>query len=29
VAAGLVWAWLFNSNFGLINMGLSLFGVTD
>jgi len=29
VAVGLVWAWLFNSNFGLINMGLSLFGVTD
>jgi multiple sugar transport system permease protein len=29
VAAGLVWAWLFNSNFGLINMGLSLFGVND
>jgi len=29
VAAGLVWAWLFNSNFGLINMGLSLFGVTE
>jgi multiple sugar transport system permease protein len=27
VAAGLVWAWLFNSNFGLINMGLSLVGV--
>jgi multiple sugar transport system permease protein len=29
IAAGLVWAWLFNSNFGLINMGLSLAGVTD
>jgi multiple sugar transport system permease protein len=29
VAAGLVWAWLFNSNFGLINMALSLFGVSD
>lgn len=29
VAAGLVWAWLFNSNFGLINMGLSLLGVDD
>lgn len=29
VAAGLVWAWLFNSNFGLINMGLSLLGVSD
>ena len=29
VAAGLVWAWLFNSNFGLINMGLSLLGVND
>jgi multiple sugar transport system permease protein len=29
VAAGLVWAWLFNSNFGLINMGLSLLGITD
>jgi multiple sugar transport system permease protein len=29
VAAGLVWAWLFNSNFGLINMGLSLAGATD
>jgi multiple sugar transport system permease protein len=29
VAAGLVWAWIFNSNFGLINMGLSLFGVTE
>jgi multiple sugar transport system permease protein len=29
VAAGLVWAWMFNSNFGLINMGLSLLGVTD
>jgi len=29
IAAALVWAWLFNSNFGLINAGLSLFGVTD
>jgi multiple sugar transport system permease protein len=29
VAAGLVWAWLFNSNFGLINMGLSALGITD
>jgi multiple sugar transport system permease protein len=29
VAAGLVWAWIFNSNFGLINMGLSALGVTD
>jgi multiple sugar transport system permease protein len=29
VAAGLVWAWLFNSNFGLINMGLSAVGITD
>jgi multiple sugar transport system permease protein len=29
VAAALVWAWLFNSNFGLINDALSLFGVTD
>jgi multiple sugar transport system permease protein len=29
VAAALVWAWLFNSNFGLINAALSLFGVTD
>lgn len=29
VAAGLVWAWLFNSNFGLINMGLSLLGATE
>jgi len=29
VAAGLVWAWLFNSNFGLINMGLSLLGASD
>jgi multiple sugar transport system permease protein len=29
VAAALVWAWLFNSNFGLINAGLSLVGVTD
>jgi multiple sugar transport system permease protein len=29
VAAALVWAWLFNSNFGLINAVLSLFGVTD
>lgn len=28
VGAGLVWAWLFNSNFGLINMGLSMLGVT-
>jgi multiple sugar transport system permease protein len=29
VAAGLVWAWLFNSNFGLINMGLSSLGIAD
>lgn len=29
VAAALVWAWLFNSNFGLINAGLSLVGVTE
>jgi multiple sugar transport system permease protein len=29
VAAALVWAWLFNSNFGLINDALSLLGVTD
>ncbi len=29
IAAALVWAWLFNSNFGLINAGLSLVGVTD
>jgi len=29
VAVGLVWAWLFNSNFGLINMGLSLLGATE
>ena len=29
VAAGLVWAWLFNSNFGLINMGLSLLGASE
>jgi multiple sugar transport system permease protein len=29
VAAGLVWAWLFNSNFGLINMGLSAVGISD
>jgi multiple sugar transport system permease protein len=29
IAAALVWAWLFNSNFGLINAGLSLIGVTD
>jgi len=29
IAAALVWAWLFNSNFGLINAGLSLAGVTD
>lgn len=29
VAAALVWAWLFNSNFGLINAALSLVGVTD
>ncbi len=29
VAAALVWSWLFNSNFGLINAGLSLVGVTD
>ena len=29
VGAGLVWAWLFNSNFGLINMALSLFGISD
>ena len=29
VAAALVWAWLFNSNFGLINDALSLLGVAD
>lgn len=29
VAVGLIWAWLFNSNFGLINMALSLLGSTD
>lgn len=29
VAAALVWAWLFNSNFGLINAALSAFGITD
>jgi len=29
IAAALVWAWLFNSNFGLINALLSAFGVTD
>ncbi|HVX80917.1 MAG TPA: sugar ABC transporter permease [Devosiaceae bacterium] len=29
VAVGLIWAWLFNSNFGLINMGLSLLGISD
>lgn len=29
VAAALVWAWLFNSNYGLINALLSLIGVTD
>lgn len=29
IAAALVWAWLFNSNFGLINAGLSAVGVTD
>ena len=29
VGAGLVWAWMFNSNFGLINMALSLFGVSE
>jgi multiple sugar transport system permease protein len=29
VAAALVWAWLFNSNYGLINALLSLVGVTD
>ena len=29
VGAGLVWSWLFNSNFGLINMALSLFGVSE
>ena len=29
IAAALVWAWLFNSNFGLINAGLSLLGVTE
>jgi multiple sugar transport system permease protein len=29
VAAALVWAWLFNSNFGLINDALSLLGVTN
>lgn len=29
IAAALVWAWLFNANFGLINALLSLFGVAD
>ncbi|KKB11698.1 sugar ABC transporter permease [Devosia geojensis] len=29
IAAALVWAWLFNSNFGLINALLSAFGITD
>jgi len=29
IAAALVWAWLFNSNFGLINAMLSAFGVED
>jgi multiple sugar transport system permease protein len=29
IAAALVWAWLFNSNFGLINALLSAFGVAD
>lgn len=29
IAAALVWAWLFNANFGLINALLSLFGVVD
>ncbi|MFD1253542.1 MULTISPECIES: sugar ABC transporter permease [Devosia] len=29
IAAALVWAWLFNANFGLINALLSLVGITD
>ncbi|WDR06821.1 sugar ABC transporter permease [Devosia rhodophyticola] len=29
VAAALVWSWLFNSNFGIINALLLSFGVTD
>ncbi|WP_240230594.1 carbohydrate ABC transporter permease [Devosia lacusdianchii] len=29
IAAALVWAWLFNANFGLINAFLSLAGITD
>lgn len=29
IAAALVWAWLFNANFGLVNAFLSLVGVTD
>lgn len=29
IAAALVWAWLFNANFGLINALLSLVGVDD
>lgn len=29
IAAALVWAWLFNANFGLINALLTLFGVTN
>lgn len=29
IAAALVWAWLFNSNFGLVNALLSLLGVSN
>lgn len=29
IAAALVWAWLFNANFGLVNALLSLMGITD
>lgn len=29
IAAALVWAWLFNANFGLVNALLTLFGVSD
>lgn len=29
IAAALVWAWLFNANFGLINALLSLLGISD
>ncbi len=29
IAAALVWSWLFNSNYGLINAGLSMIGVDN